>query len=83
MGKMAKYVGTGSAVLIVVTLALFVVSLFVKGFTKDMLIEGAVFLVSAKLIVSSYRSSGDARAILERIDRIQKTLDERATPPRP
>ena len=36
------------------TLILFILALFSKGFTHDLLLEAAVFLVSAKLILAAY-----------------------------
>ena len=39
------------------TLALFVVALFVKGLTHDLLLEAGVFLVSVKLVLMNYKNS--------------------------
>jgi hypothetical protein len=83
MRTFIKSIGSGSLSLIVVTAALFLAALFLKGFSKDLLLEAAVFLVSAKLIVASYRANADARAILERLDDLKARLDLRSHPPRP
>jgi len=46
-----------SAVVIALTLVLFVVSIFVKGFTHELLLEAGVFLVSIKLILMAQRTA--------------------------
>jgi hypothetical protein len=66
----------GSAVVIALTLALFLVSLFVKGFTHDLLLEAGVFLVSVKLILMAQKNSSSSRLTVQRLDRIA-TLVER------
>ena len=40
-----KYLGPGTTLVILITLGLFIAALFVKGFTHDLLLEAAVFLV--------------------------------------
>ena len=54
---MKKYVDVGSGVVIAITFILFVIALFVKGITQDLLLEAGVFLVSVKLIMMSYKNS--------------------------
>lgn len=49
---MVKYI---SALVIILTFVLFVLALFTKGLTHDMLLEAGVFLVSAKLIIMTYK----------------------------
>lgn len=58
-----------SMAVIVLTFVLFAVALLVKGLTQDLLLEAAVFLVSTKLILMSYKVG----AVEERI---QKSLAE-------
>ena len=65
-----KTLGLGSAVVIAITLILFVSALFVKGFTHDLMLESAIFLVSAKLIILSYRTSQDVVSIEKKLDLI-------------
>jgi len=65
-----KYLGPGTILVLVVTLGLFVSALFVKGFTHDLLLEAAVFLVSVKLMVMTYRNSKGVEAIQAKLDRI-------------
>ncbi len=49
---MVKYI---SALVIILTFVLFVLALFTKGLTHDLLLEAGVFLVSAKLIIMAYK----------------------------
>lgn len=54
---MSKHLDRSTQLTLAITLALFVVALFEKGFTHDLLLEAAVFLVSAKLVLLSYKAS--------------------------
>jgi hypothetical protein len=63
-----KHLGPGSALVILTTLGLFIAALFAKGFTHDLLLETAVFLVSVKLIILSYRNSQGVEAIQNKLD---------------
>ena len=63
-----KTLGLGSIAVITITLILFVTALFVKGFTHDLLLEAAVFLVSVKLIILSYRNSRGVESIEKKLD---------------
>jgi Na+-translocating ferredoxin:NAD+ oxidoreductase RnfE subunit len=63
-----------SMVVIALTLVLFVVALFVNGFTHDLLQECGVFLVSVKLIMMSHKNGVSARQAEERLDKIQNML---------
>ena len=63
-----KTLGLGSLVVIMITLILFVTALFVKGFTHDLLLESAIFLVSVKLIILSYRNSQGVESIEKKLD---------------
>jgi hypothetical protein len=69
------YLDPVSLVVIALTLLLFVIALFVKGFTHDMLLECGVFLVSVKLIVMSHKSGVSARLSEERLVKIQNLLE--------
>ena len=66
----------GSRLVIVITLALFVAALFVKGFGHDLLLEAGVFLVSVKLIIMAARHGATDRELRERLDQIDATLAE-------
>ncbi len=55
--------GATSVAVIVLTFILFTIALFAKGFTKDLLLEAGVFLVSVKLILMSYKNTVTVEAI--------------------
>jgi hypothetical protein len=63
-----------SMVVIVLTLLLFVIALFLKGFTHELLQECGVFLVSVKLIMMSHKNGVSARLAEERLATIQNLL---------
>ncbi len=70
----SKHLDFWSVVVIVLTLLLFLWALFLKGFTHELLLEAAVFLVSVKLILLSYRNSISARLADERMAQMQDAL---------
>ena len=67
---------TGNLLVIALTFILFVAALFLKGITKDLLLEAGVLLVSIKLILFNYKQSLFDKEILRRLDEIQKGLSE-------
>jgi Na+-translocating ferredoxin:NAD+ oxidoreductase RnfE subunit len=64
-----------SMVVIILTLVLFVIALFVNGFTHDLLQECGVFLVSVKLIMMSHKNGVSVRVAEERLEKIQNLLE--------
>ncbi|MBW1841763.1 MAG: hypothetical protein JRI75_08200 [Deltaproteobacteria bacterium] len=71
---MTKHFDTGSLIVIVITFVLFVVALFAKGFTQDLLLEAGVFLVSVKLIMMAYHNSAYIREIGDELGEIKGLL---------
>jgi len=71
---MKQHFDWGSLVIIVITFLLFAVALFVKGLTKDLLLESGVLLVSVKLIMMAYRNNVANRALLKELEEIKKSL---------
>lgn len=71
---MDRYIDKASAFTLVLTLVLFVIALFVKGFTHDLLLEAGVFLVSIKLVLAGYKNQQGTRHLLDRLDRIEQML---------
>jgi len=70
---MSKYFDTGSIIVITVTFLLFVLALFTKGLTHDLLLEAGILLVSIKLIMMAYKTS----AYYHRIEKdLKKILDK-------
>ncbi len=76
MLEIRKHFDPGSLAIIVVTFILFVSALFTKGFTHDILLEAAIFLVSVKLIVMAYISKDSTDSLHEKLDEICKKLEE-------
>ena len=79
---MKDYFDHWSLIIILITIVLFVVALFVKGLTKDLLLEVGILLVSVKLIMSAYKKSVYAKKlnkdlILESIGGIQEGTNPR------
>ena len=56
MTNIRYYFDTGSLIVILFTLVLFVAALYFTGFTHGLLLEAGVFLVSVKLILMSYKN---------------------------
>jgi len=55
---------------------LFGVALFAKGFTHDLLIEVAVFLVSVKLIVMTYSNSVASKKLEKKLSDIEEKIEQ-------
>jgi hypothetical protein len=79
---MSKHLDRSTQITLGVTLVLFVVALFEKGFTHDLLLEAAVFLVSAKLVLLSYKTSvnndvlaGQLAEMSRSLTRIEQSLE--------
>ncbi len=70
MLEIRENIDTPTLVVIIITLVLFVLALFATGFTHDLLLETAVFLVSVKLILLGYRSAAQAHSVEKKLDRI-------------
>jgi hypothetical protein len=69
---MKKYIDTGSLIVALITLTLFVVALFTKGLSHDLFLEAGVFLVSVKIIVGAYRNK---LAVIQMDDKLNKILE--------
>ncbi len=66
-------------VIIGITLVLFAIALFEKGFTHDMLLEAGVFLVSVKLIVQGYKASVVSEEIRGQLEEIRSLVQARGS----
>ena len=71
---MRRHFDRGSIVVIVITFVLFVIALFTKGFTHDLLLETGVFRVSVKLIMMAYKSSVSMNTIQKELAEIKSDL---------
>lgn len=74
---MHKYFDNGSIAVIAVTIILFTVALFVKGLSKDILLEAGVLLVSIKLIMMAYRNTLKHNDIKKDLEEIKKMLENK------
>ena len=63
-----------SVFVIVVTFVLFAFAAFTKGLTHDLLLEGAVFLISVKLILVTYKISVHSRKLERDLAQIKEIL---------
>lgn len=72
-----KKLDFATTLVILMTAALFVLAVVVKGIGKDLLLEAGVLLVSIKLIMMSFKQAAEARAIREDLDRILELLKVR------
>lgn len=73
---MTKYFDFGSFLIIVTTFVLFVIALFVKGFTQDLLLEAGVLLVSIKLIMMAYKTSMASKKTNQDLQEIKQMITE-------
>jgi len=76
-GRLVKFLDPWSTVVIILTFILFVTSLFLRGFTHDLLLEGGVFLVSLKLILMSYKHHLHSEHLERRLEAIYQLLRNR------
>jgi hypothetical protein len=74
---MIKYFDTGTISVIMVTGLLFIVALFVKGFTHELLLEAGVLMVSIKLIMMAYRNSLNYEELKKELHDIKTLLKEK------
>lgn len=77
---MIRHFDKPSLSVIVITLVLFIAALFAKGFTHDLFLEAGVFLVSAKLILMSYKSKVQNDKLLSELEAIKELMGRQNTP---
>jgi hypothetical protein len=65
---------------ILLTCGLFAASLFLTGFSHDLLLEAGVFLVSVKLILMTKKIADAELRLEQRLTRIEELLKGRNTP---
>jgi hypothetical protein len=86
---MHKHLDLGTQLTLAVTLVFFVIALFEKGFTHDLLLEAGVFLVSVKLVIMSYKANlsigaldSQLIAMKSSLQRIEQSLQSNSSPQR-
>jgi hypothetical protein len=72
-----KLLDIGSWITIAVTLALFGVALLVKGVPHDVMLEAAVFLVSVKLVIMTYKNAMASDDLKAELQRLREVLEDR------
>lgn len=73
---MKKSTNLTDKIVIITTLALFIVALFVKGLTKEILLEAGVLLVSIKLLLMNHKNALANQKTSEKLDKIIQELSE-------
>ena len=71
---MKKHLNLTEILVITITAILFIVAIFMKGFTKDLLLEAGVLLVSIKLILMNHKNASSNKKILKELDKIKQRL---------
>ncbi|HVE34066.1 MAG TPA: hypothetical protein VNC18_10925 [Gemmatimonadaceae bacterium] len=72
-----KLLDIGSWITIAVTLVLFAIALLVEGVPHDLLLEAGVFLVSAKLVIMSYKNALASDELKMELQRLREALEDR------
>jgi len=73
---MKKHLSATDLIVIAITVALFVIALFLKGFTHNLLLEAGVLLVSVKIIMMNYKNSVAIKNLLKELGDIKGMLSE-------
>jgi hypothetical protein len=71
---MHKYLDLGTQLTLAITLVLFTIALFEKGFTHDLLLEAGVFLVSVKLVIMSFKANASLGAVDAQLSAMNASL---------
>ena len=72
--RLRQHLDVPTRFVIGLTLVLFAAALAVKGLGHDLLLEGAVFLISVKLIMLAYKSSVANERLLEELAIVHETV---------
>ncbi|HNS18521.1 MAG TPA: hypothetical protein PKH94_11100 [Bacteroidales bacterium] len=73
---MKKHLSSADFLVIAITFSLFLVALFVKGFTHNLLLEAGVLLVSIKIIMMNYKNKVAINSLLNELKDIKGILRE-------
>jgi len=66
----------GDTIIIAITFLLFTIALFSTGFTKDLLLESGILLVSIKIIRMSSANKDSNKEIIKKLNEINEKLQE-------
>jgi hypothetical protein len=65
-----RQIDFASALTLLVTIALFAIAIVEKGLTHDLLLEAGVFLVSVKLVLSTFKMQEKLRTLEAKLDQL-------------
>ena len=71
---MKKNFDLANAITIALTFILFAIALFATGFTKDLLLEAGVLLVSIKIILMGSANRDSNKEIIKKLNEINEKL---------
>ena len=74
MLQIRRHFDLASLAVILTTLSFFILAVFTRGFTHDLLLEAAVFLISVKLIIMAYKNAVAGEVTNKRLDDIYKLI---------
>jgi hypothetical protein len=66
----------GNAITIALTFILFIIALFTTGFTKDLLLEAGILLVSVKIILMGAANRSSNKEIIKKLNEINEKLQD-------
>jgi hypothetical protein len=71
-----KKIDKANAITIALTFILFTIALFATGFTKDLLLEAGVLLVSVKIILMGSANRDANKEIIKKLNEINEKLQD-------
>ena len=74
---MTRYFDKWTIIVIIITVVLFAVALFVKGFTHQLLLEAGVLLVSIKIIMMSYKNIQNYEDLKKDLHEVKELIKEK------
>jgi len=73
---MKKHLDLSNTIVIALTIILFVIALFSTGFTKDLLLEAGILLISVKIIILGASNRISNMEIIRKLDEISEKLEK-------
>jgi len=73
---MKKNFDLANTITIALTFILFAIALFTTGFTKELLLEAAVLLVSIKIITMGAANRNSNKEIIKKLNEINEKLED-------
>ncbi len=73
---MKKNFDLANTITIALTIILFAIALFATGFTKDLLLEAGVLLVSVKIIFLAAATRDSNKEIIKKLNEINEKLQD-------